>query len=281
MIKRSIKYFIIIVFLSNFSFAGLIDGISLTVNNMPITLLEISNYAQKLHIPTKGAIQVLIQEKLEQSLIKKYNITANDFEIDNYMQRISKNSGMPLKDFKGFIIKTGISLKQYRKNLAKKIEKRKLYRRITSQRIHRAGEKELETYYKKHLSLYSIPKMFEVIKYISPKSEYLAALTKDPMINLKNISQKDRILKTKQIAPELLSLFLKTKSGEFTPVLNFGKGYMVFYIKRKIDVNIIPFEKVKNKIFAKIMDAREKNTLKTYFNKLISKAQIKIIREPN
>ncbi len=281
MFKKSIKYFTIMVFLYSFSYAGLIDGIALTVNNTPITLLEINNYTHKFHIPTKDAMRILIQEKLEQSLIKKYAITTDNFEINNQMQRISKDAGMSLKDFEHFIVKTGMSLKQYKKNLARKIEKRKLYRQITSKRIKRANEKELKNYYKKHISLYSIPKMFEVIKYISPRKSELVALVKNPMINLKNISQKDRILKTKEINPKLLSIFLQTKNGEFTPILNFGKGYMIFYIKRKINVTVIPFKKVRERIFATIMDNREKNILKTYFDKLISKAQIKIIREPN
>jgi len=73
---------------------------------------------------------------------------------------------------------------------------------------------------------------------------------------------------------------LQTKVENFTPIFSINKKFMSLYIKRKINIKVMPFSKVKKSIFFTIMNTREKNILKSYFNKLISKAQIKIIREP-
>ncbi len=280
MLKQGFKYFIIIIFLSSFSFAGLIDGISLTVNNAPITLLEISNYAKKFNIPVKVAMRALIQQKIEDALIKKYHIRANDSEIKNKIKNISTKAGMTLKGFDKFIISTGISLKQYKIDLSKKIEKRKLYKKITFSKIHKASEKDLKAFYNKHIDIYSMPSMVDVIKYISNDRNSLHSIINNPIMNLKNVFHKESILKTKELNPKILSVLLQTKVENFTPIFNINKKFMSLYIKRKINVKVMPFSKVKKSIFFTIMNTREKNILKSYFDKLISKAQIKIIREP-
>ncbi len=282
MVKKGKKFLLIIFILSisSFSYAGLVDGVSMIVNNSPITLLEINNYSQRFHISPKKAIQLLIQEKLENNLIKKYNLTANTLEVDNEMEKISSNAGMSIDDFKNFLKQKGVSLKEYKKDLAKKIEKQKLYKKIIASRIKRANDIEMKKFYKKHINLFSMPKMIEVVEYSSKDRKSLEQMIKNPMMNFKNITQKSRILKSKGLNPKLLYILQKTKENNFTPILTLNKNFISFYIKRKINVEIIPYKKVKNSIFSQIMDKREKNIIKSYFDKLISEANIQVVRGP-
>ena len=280
MIKKGIKYLLLLCALSSFSYAGLVDAVSMIVNNSPITLLEIRNYSQKFHIPSKEAVRILIQEKLEKALIKKDDLQASSLEIDNEIAKISQKAGISVKQFEDFLKKKGIDLKEYKRDLALKIEKRKLFKQITSDRIKRATGNEMRKFYKTNLNLFSIPQMIEVAQYSSKDRNTLKQMIKNPLINYKNITKKDTILKTKNLNPKLLYIFRSTKSNHFTPILTLNNFYMTFYIKKKINVKVIPYEKVKNQIFAQIMDKREKSIIKSYFDKLISKARIQVIRAP-
>ncbi len=282
MTTKGIKFLLImfIFSISSFSYAGLVDAVSMIINNSPITLLEISNYSKKFHISPKKAVQLLIQEKLEDALIKKDNLTASNIEIDNEIEKISLNAGISANDFKKFLKNKDISLSIYRKDLAKKIEKQKLYKRIISGKIQRVGENKMKEFYTKNINLFSIPKAIEVVEYSSNDKKSLEQMIKNPMINFKNIIEKKSILKSKNLNPKLLYILQKTKENSFTPILTLNKNFMSFYVKKKIGVKSIPYEKVKSTIFTTIMDKREKEIIKSYFDKLISKAKIEVIREP-
>lgn len=280
MIKKSVKILLSLLATSTLSYAGLVDGISVIVNNSPITLYEIRNLSQKLNVPPKKAIQILIQKKLEDNLIKKYGIEADSIDIDNEMEKISSRAGMSIVDFQNYLEKQGVDLDEYKKDLAQKIKQQKLYKKIASTRIRRATEEEMRNFYKNNINLYSIPQMIDVVQYTSNKRSSLEKMIKNPMLNIGGISQKETILKSQSINPKLLYILRQTKEGSFTPILTLKKGFSTFYVKRKINVKTIPFDKVKNDIFARMMDKREKEIVKSYFDKLMSEAQIRVIREP-
>ena len=280
MIKKSVKFLFLLLFVSTISYAGLVDGVSIIVNNTPITLYEIRSLSQKLNVPTNKAVQILIQKKLEENLIKQYGITATDEDIQNELEKISARAGMSIMDFQNYLAKRGIDLDQYEKDLAQKIKQDKLYKRIASSRVKRPTEDEMRNFYKNNIGLYSVPQMIDVIQYSSNDKQSLEQMIKNPMLNIGNITKKETILKSNSINPKLLYILKMTKEGSFTPVLSLKDGFTTFYIKRKIDVQTLPFEKVQNDIYARMMDKREKDVIKSYFDKLISSAKIKVIREP-
>ena len=270
-----------IVLLFKFSlFAGLVDGVSVVVNNTPITLYEIKKFSVQHKLPVKKAIEALIREKLENNLIKKYGLEATDLEVSDEIEKISSNAGLSIMDFENYLTKKGIDFDEYKKDLAKKIAQRKLYKKIVSDKIKRATLKELKEYYEKNMNLYSIPQMAEVTEYDAKDKNSLQNLIKNPMLNIPDITKKDVVLKTNKINPKLLYILQQTKEGNFTPILTLKDGFISFYIKRKINVKPIPFDKVKNAIFAEIMNKREKDIIKSYFDKLVSEANIKVLREP-
>ncbi len=278
MIKKIVKYLFVVSMLITVSYAGLVDGVALIVNNSPITLFEIRNYSQKFNLSSQQAVQMLIKEKIEEALIKKYGITADSTDVDNEIEKISSRAGMSMEDFENYLEQKGVNIEQYRKSLAKEIEQRKLYKKITSSRIRRATQSEMKSFYQKHIDLYSIPQMVDVIQYTSSDKQSLEQMKKNPILNPGNITQKEQILKTASINPKLMYVLQQTKEGSFTPILTLQNGFTTFYVKRKINVKTIPYDKVENDIFAKIMDQREKNIIQSYFDKLVSEAKIVKIR---
>ncbi len=279
-IKKSVKILLSLLIVSSFSYAGLVDGISIIVNDSPITLFEIRNLSQKLNVSPQKATQMLIEEKLKENLVKKYEIRADSLDIEDEMEKISSRAGMSIMDFQNYLEQQGVDIDEYKKDLAQKIKQQKLYKKIASTRIKKATQSEMKNFYKNNINLYSIPQMIDAIQYISDNRNALKKMIKNPMLNIEGISKKETILKSQSINPKLLYILRQTKEGSFTPILTLKKSFSTFYIKRKINVKTIPFDKVKNDIFARMMDKREKDIIKSYFDKLISEAQIRIIREP-
>ena len=280
MIKNFAKSLFIVLLFKFSLFAGLVDGVSVVVNNTPITLYEIKKFSIQHKLPIKKAIETLIREKLKNNLIKKYALEATDSEVSDEIEKISSNAGLSIIDFENYLTKKGIDLDEYKKDLAKKIAQRKLYKKIVSDKIKRATPQELKEYYEKNINLYSIPQMVEVTEYDAKDKNSLESLIKNPMLNIPNITKKDVVLKTNKINPKLLYILQQTKEGNFTPILTVKNGFISFYVKRKINVKPIPFDKVKNAIFAEIMNKREQDIIKSYFDKLVSEANIKVLREP-
>jgi len=279
-IKRFVKSLFIIVLFQFSLYAGLVDGVSVIVNDSPITLYEVKKFSVQNNIPIKKAIEALIREKLEANLIKRYNLSATDLDVSDEIEKISSNAGLSISDFENYLAKKGVNLETYKKDLAKKIAQRKLYKKIVSDKIKRATLQDLKEYYKKNINLYSIPQMVEVTEYDANDRQLLENLIKNPMLNVSGVTSKDIVLKTNKINPKLLYILQQTKEGSFSPILTLKNGFVSFYVKRKINVKPIPFEKVKNAIFAQIMNKREGDIIKSYFDKLVSEANIKVIREP-
>ncbi len=280
MLKNIIKSLSVVLLFKFYLYAGLVDGVSIVVNNTPITLYEIKKFSIEHNLPIKKAIEALIREKLEKSLIKKYSLEATDLEVSDEIEKISSNAGMSIIDFENYLMKKGINIDTYKKDLAKKIAQRKLYKKIVSNKIKRATQKEIKEYYQKNIDKYSIPQMVEVTEYDAKDRKTLENLIKNPMLNISSVTKKEMLLKTNQINPKLLYILQQTKEGNFTPILTLKDGFVSFYLKRKINLKPIPFDKVKNAIFAEIMNKREQDIIKSYFDKLVSEANIKVIREP-
>ena len=279
-LKNIIKSLSVVLLFKFYLYAGLVDGVSIVVNNTPITLYEIKKFSIEHKLPVKKAIEALIRKKLENTLIKKYSLEATDLEVSDEIEKISSNAGMSIIDFENYLMKKGINIDTYKKDLAKKIAQRKLYKKIVSDKIKRATQKEIKEYYQKNIDKYSIPQMVEVTEYDAKDRKTLENLIKNPMLNISSVTKKEMLLKTNQINPKLLYILQQTKEGNFTPILTLKDGFVSFYLKRKINVKPIPFDKVKNAIFAEIMNKREQDIIKSYFDKLVSEANIKVIREP-
>ena len=131
-IQKYAKSLFIVLLLKFSLYAGLVDGVSVVINNTPITLYEIKKFSIQHNLPIKKSIEALIREKLENNLIKKYGLQATDLEVSDEIEKISSNAGMSIIDFENYLVKKGINVDAYKKDLAKKIAQRKLYKKIVA-----------------------------------------------------------------------------------------------------------------------------------------------------
>lgn len=276
-----IKYLMSFALFMTTSFAGLIGGVSMTVDNEPITLYEIQSYVVQNKIPVEEAVNRLIQRKIEKMEIKKMGIVASPYEVDKKMEEIAKQNGMTMEQFKKALVAEGHSEKEIRHDIEEKFQRDQLYKRIVGSSIKKPDEEELRSYYDLHQREFNMPTSVELVEYISSSQEALEMQKKQPMVNMPNITVNSKVIELKSINPQLAQLLVQTPDGRFTPVLNLGKQAGMFFVKKKIGQENVSFEMAKQAIFARVMKSKEQAALIEYFEKKKSEANIKVVRRPN
>ncbi len=101
------------------------------------------------------------------------------------------------------------------------------------------------------------------------------------MKKFQEVNVIDEKIETKNINPKLLYILNKTKEASFTPVITIADNFATFYIKKKLNIKTLPFDEVKQEIFAKLADKREKEIIREYFDKIKAEANIRMIRKPS
>jgi len=252
--------------------AEVVDKIVATVNNIPVTSYEVKQLASSLHISQDKSLQFLLDQKLIQSEIKERGIEVDDFEIENAMEKIAKQNGLSLLEFKNILMQKG-QFQQLRKKIKDDLLKEKLFNQIVQTKLN-ISQDEIKNYYNNHKDDFKIFNTIQVTKYRANNKKILNEIKKNPLANI-NVKTSTQVYSFNELPIGLLFLFKQTKTGEFTPIINDGLGYSIYYVARKDGNAYIPFEKVKNAIANKLAAEKREMILKDYFNKLKNRAYIK------
>lgn len=272
------KLFILLMMFISISWAGLVNGVAVKVNDSIITLYDIDKLVEQNAISKKDAINILIDEKLFQEELKKQNITVDIFDINDYLEKVAASNGMDLYTFKSVIKQKYPNESKFENQIKDKILRERLTSKLVRGNLKIASEDDIARYYENNKTLFNSAKEYDVIQYASKKKSSLLVIRKNPMTARKDINVKPTLLKGKGISPELRFILGQTKNGEFTPIFTSNKHFVMLYLKKKIGTYLQKKEEVKEKIFTNIMQDREKSFLKEHFKKIKLTANIEVIR---
>lgn len=261
-------------------FSGIITGVSVIINDEPITLYEVYKYSEKYKISRKESLNLLVRQKLENSQIKKLRIDADTFEVDKYIENLANKNGLSQYEFLNMLKEKDVKIAQYRKEIKDKLKKDKLYRSIYRDKIKAVEEEAMAKFYKDNPAEFKVANSFNISVYTAQKPEDLQAIQNNPMLQPANVKIENKILDAKTLDNKLKALLNSTKQGMFTQVLNIQNSPTMFYIKEKKDFTQIPYEDVKKNIYRVISKRQEEKVVKDYFEKLKSSASIIVVRSP-
>ena len=259
------------------SFAGLVDGIAIIVNNMPITLYDIDSKMQQNHINKNQAVEMLIDEALYQNELKKQSITVDIFDIDNYIDQLAARNNMNSLDFKS-LVRQQQNYDLFTKQIKQQLKHQKLIKRIATGKLNIATTEDLKLFYKNNIENYKIANKIDVIAYSSKDKNLLKSVQQNPMMQSDKLVVQNLVLEQDKLNPEIKYVVNSTKEKQFSAIFAQNKNYNMLFIKEKKDFITIPFEKVKDNIFNQVMKTREQNYLKEYFETLKITANIRILR---
>ncbi len=272
------KLFFTLLVTISISYANTINAIALIVNEVPITLYDIEKRKFEKNISKDKAVSQLVDETLFDELVKKYNIRADIFDVNNYLEKIAASNGMDLYTFKSIIKQKYKDFSQYEEETKQAIIKQKLTEQIVRGNIKIATDEDLKIYYDNNLSKFQMSSGVKAIQYNSINKELLNQAIQNPIANIKGVIKTPIDLNQEAVSSQLRYIINETKVNQFTPVFTANKQFVSLLITQKVDEKTIAFEDVKDKVFNIVMQNREQKYLKDYFEKLKLSADIKIVR---
>jgi hypothetical protein len=266
---------LLIVLLSTFSSAKMIDAIAMIVEGEPVTTAEIQALQSRANLSKQQAIDLLIQDRLQKAAMK--DIVIPEDEIDKEIQRIAQQNGLTVEKMQKILKKQGIRWAKYRKTIREALKKRHFFKEKVAPTIPTPTEDELMQFYQAHKEMFVIPSTISVTEYSTSSEKALQKFLRNK--SGKGVRKKSRTLYTKDINPALMGMLLQTPIGHFTKPMNAGDRYIAYEVKAKSGKTQMSFDAAKNAVAARWHQQQQEEALKDYFQKMKTEANIKIIRK--
>ena len=272
------KLFISLVISSGISFAAMINGIAIIVNDEPITLHDIDKTMSVNKVGKNEAVSYLIDKILYDQLVQENNISADIFEINEYIEKLANSNGMDVYTFKSVVKQKYPDYAVFEEEAKNSVIRQKLVQKIVKGQLTIATQEDMELYYEKNKNQFLSANTFQVIQYTSKNKASLISAIKNPMIIPDDVQRDSTTLETQKLPAQMQFLLNETKENSFTPIFTANKQFVALFVQKKQGSSALGFESVKAKIFNDIMSTREKKYLKDYFEKQKLTADIKIVR---
>lgn len=263
---------------SSLSFAGIINGIALTVNEAPITMYDISKTMTEKNINKNQAVSILIDQILYDQLVDQHNITADIFDVNNHIEKLAAQNGMDVYSFKSIIRQKYSDYSVFENETKQVVIRQKLMQKIVRGNLKIATDEDMKLYYENNQEKFTTAEKIEVMQYVSKNKASLIKTVKSPLITSSDVQKRPMVLETNKLSPQMQYLLNSSKVNTFTPIFTANKMFNTLFVMKKEGKTTLDFESVKRKIFSDIMSQREKKYLKNYFEKQKLTADIKIVR---
>jgi ribosomal protein L25 (general stress protein Ctc) len=259
------------------SWAGLVNGIAMVVNNEPITLYDIDQEMQSKNVDKKQAIKNLINAVVYDQEIKKNNVSVDIFDVDNYIAKLAAQNNMKPLEFKS-LIRQQRDYNSFLDSIKKQLIHQKLIRKVAGGKIKIATDEDLKIYYENNQEQFRVADSIETTVYVSKDKRVLQEIVSNPMLKDNRVASQDISFKDNELNPQVKYVLQSTKEGEFSPIFVQNKNYNMFYVKKKVGEKLVPFEEVKEQVFQIVMEQRETNFLNEYFETQKLTSTIKVYR---
>ena len=272
------KLLLTFLFTTSLSFAGIINAVALTVNDDPITLYDIDRTMVTKKVDKNQAVSLLVDKLLYDQLIQKYNIQADIFDVNAYVEKLAASNNMDLYSFKSIVRQKYPDYSVFENEAKGIVTRQKLIKKLVQGQLKIATTEDTQLYYENNKEKYTTAKIVEAVQYTSTKKSSLIATVKSPLLVPTDVQRSPIELQVKELDPQMQYLLNNTATNSFTPIFTANKMYTTLFIIKKEGSDTLDFEVVKNKVFNEVMSLREKKYLKDFFEKEKLTADIKILR---
>ncbi|NOQ30032.1 MAG: peptidyl-prolyl cis-trans isomerase [Helicobacteraceae bacterium] len=276
-----IKLFLTLLFTVT-SYAQLVDGVAIVVENHPITLYEIEKETQRTNQTAQNVARTLIRKKLEEMVIRQRQIVVTRDEVNEDIRSIAQRNNITIMQlFESVESSQKLTTKEFKEKIKEKLLSQKLYQSISYSKMTPPTLTQKKEYYEIHSNEFSQPEEYEVIIYHSDSQEKLKEKTSNPMFFSPEVSSREMKIKYTQISPQLVDILNKTPEDSFSPIFpSPNGGFDSFYMKNKAEVTKATFEEADKKIENMIMAQKRADALDDFFERLRVNTQIKFLRLP-
>jgi len=299
----------------------IVDRIVAVVNDDIITLFELNRlfepYAEKVRAlgyqidkerkmlfkVREDVLSRLIDQKIKDQEIKRFNITISEKEIDQTIERIKEANFYTDEDLRAALANDGLTMEEYREQIKEQILRTKLVNLKIKSKIV-ITEDDIKSYYENHQDKYGGKKKYQlrnIIMKVSPfadEKEKLEIKTKmDAILDKLNEGQSFETLAMTysesslaveggdlglfgldELSLQLQDTIKEMKTGEFTPVLDTDHGYQIFFIQEIVNTPGKSLEEVLPKIEKILYNEILEKKFLSWVEDLRKQSVIKIIK---
>ena len=301
--------------------AEVVDRIVAVVNDDIITLFELNRsfepYAEKVRAlgyqidkerkmlfkVREDMLSRLIDQKIKDQEIKRFNITISEKEIDQTIERIKEANFYTDEDLRAALANDGLTMEEYREQIKEQILRTKLVNLEIKSKIV-ITEDDIKFYYENHQDKYGGKKKYHlrnIIMKVSPfadEKEKLGIKTNmDAILDKLNEGQSFETLAMTysesslaaeggdlglfgldELSLQLQDTIKEMKTGEFTPVLDTDQGYQIFFIQEIVNTPGKSLEEVLPKIEKILYNEILEKKFLSWLEDLRKQSVIKIIK---
>lgn len=245
----------------------------------------------------------LINEKIEDQEIKRSKIEISEEEVDKTIERIKEVNHYTDEILRAALAKDGLTMQEYRKQIKDQILRTKLVNLKVKSKIVITKE-DIESYYEKHNEKYLGKKRYHLRNIIMRVPEFADSDEKleikskmdDILAKLKagqpfeTLAMKHSespgapeggdlgVFEFDSLSPEIQKAVEGMKPGEFTPVIETGPGYQIFFIQEILNAPVKPLEEATPEIEKILYNESVDNKYQAWIDDLRKQSVIKIIQ---
>lgn len=303
--------------------AAVVDRILAVVNEDVITQYDMDTLLRPLlqnirsqQLPPERELQAvrqlraemlnnLIDTKLTEQEVKRYNITITDEEVENYIQQLKQRRSTTDEQLRGLLAEQGMTLEDYRREVKLQLQRTKLVNREVRSKVV-ITEAEIRAYYEKNKAKYgggTQYHLWNLFVKLPPQAstqdreaaqsmleEVLAELRRGrrfqeivrmtAQISL-NVQGSDLgLFRIEELTPRLREVVRGLKAGQFSPVVETDFGYQIVFVEEIKETASRPLPQVESEIQDILFRERVDSRFTAWLSELRKRSHIKVMAEP-
>jgi len=303
--------------------AAVVDRIVAVVNEDVITLYDIETLMRPLsqnikaqRLPPEREMQAvaklrnemlsnLIDTKLTEQEVKRYNITVTEEEVENYIRQLKQRRSTTDEQLRALLAEQGMSLEDYRKEVKLQLQRTKLVNREVRSKVV-ITEADIKAYYEKNKAKYGGGTRYHLwnlfVKLPAQASpadreaaqgllaEVLAELRRGrsfPEIVRLTTERASAVqgsdlglFRVEELTPQLREVVRGLKPGQFSAVVESDFGYQIVYIQEIQETVSKPLAQVEAEIQDILFRERVDDRFSSWLSDLRKRSHIKIMGAP-
>jgi len=271
---KTFLHLILLISLSACLPAKMIDGIALIVEGEAVTTAEIRAVRTQMAVSKSQAIDLLIQDRLQKAAMK--NISIPEIDIDKKISEIALQNNVTIPKMQKILQQQGTPWVKYRSSIRDALKKERFYQDEVVASTPTPSPDELKLFYKNHKKEFTLPTNIRMIEYTASSEKKMNKFLRTRNTSYVKVRKKTKSIKN--IEGSVLTMLLQTPNGAYTTPINAGDRYIVYKVLSKQGRTSMPYEAAQGAVAAKWKQEQQGKALKDYFEKLRTRADIKILR---
>lgn len=250
----------------------------------------------------KDVMETLIENKLTDQEVKRYNINVSEEEIDQQVAQIKRMNSVTDEDIRGMLSTRGISLADYRKEIKGMLQRTKLVNREVTSRVVITKD-EIKAYYEKNLAKYGgsrkyhlwnlfakLPRNADATARLEAQARLQAVLTeikrgrsfedfaRSNGAGAGGLQGSDLgLFRAEELTPQLQEVVKTMSAGAVSPIVESEFGYQVVFVQEIAETAGRPLAEVESEIQETLYRERVDGKIKTWITELRRRSHIKIM----